>query len=151
MSKNEIDSTVLLFGVIAGAAALLLIPSGQSWLCGVAGLAVLLSLFAYDVEGVRTVFQSLAFSAVSGLSFAVAAAPIAPYLFSLTGPTDPLLGQKWLPILWLGSTILLLVIDRARMSSRVPADQSGLSARPTLRAASGPTQPFVPPPAPAAP
>lgn len=142
MSKNEVDSTVLLLAVVAGAAALLLIPSGQLWLCGAVGLIVLITLFAYDVEGSRSVLQSFAFSAVCGFSLAVASVPIAPTLFSLTGATDPQLGGKWLPILWLASTVLFLVIDRARMSGRVASDRPAVSARPSLRV----TQPATPPP-----
>jgi hypothetical protein len=156
MSKNEVDSSVLLLAVIAGAVALLLIPSGQIWLCGAAGLILLITLFAFDLEGARSVLQSFAFSAVCGFSLAVATAPLAPTLFSLTGPTDPLLGGKWVPIIWLGSTILFIVIDRARMSGRVPADSAGLSARPSLRMtampAQAPVQPVMspaPPPPPA--
>src|SRR5437763_1180133 len=140
MAKNEVDSTVLLLAVIAGAAALLLIPSGESWLCGAAGLILLITLFAYDLEGVRSILQTFAFSAVCGFSLAVAVAPIAPALFSLTGPADPLLGGKWLPILWLGSTILFIVIDRARMTGRVAADRTIPPARPSLRVTAMPAQ-----------
>jgi hypothetical protein len=152
MSRNEVDSTVLLLAVLAGAAALLLIPPGHDYLCGVVGLTILFTLFAYDVEGVRSVVQSLAFSAVCGLALSVAIVPVAPTLFGLTGAADPLLGGKWLPIVWLGSTVLLLVIDRARMSGRVAGDRTVLSGRPSLRVTAAPAQPtFVPPtPAPAA-
>jgi hypothetical protein len=157
MSKNEVDSTVLLLAVIAGAAALLLIPAGHSWLCGAAGLIVLITLFAYDVEGSRTVVQSFAFSAVCGFSLATTLVPVAPTLFSLTGPTDPQLGSKWLPIIWVASTVLFIVIDRARMSGRVPTDGAGLSQRPSLRVTQAapqpaiplPVQPVAPPPPPA--
>ncbi|MFL6451978.1 MAG: hypothetical protein ACJ746_30570 [Bryobacteraceae bacterium] len=145
MPKNEVDSTILLLGVVAGAAALLLISSGQSWLCGAGGLALLLSLFAYDLEGVRSVLQSVAFSAVCALSFAAVIAPIAPYLFSLSGPTDPLLGQKFLPFVWLASTILFLVIDRVRMTGRVAVDRTLPSVRPSLRVATAPSPSFIPP------
>jgi hypothetical protein len=156
MSKNEVDSTVLLVAVIAGAAALLLIAPGHAWLCGVAGLILLITLFAFDLEGARSVLQSFAFAAVCGFALAVAIVPLAPTLFSLTGPTDPLVGGKWLPIVWLASTILFIVIDRARMSGRVPVDRTGLSARPSLRvsttAAPAPVhasiQPVAPPPPP---
>jgi hypothetical protein len=166
MSKNEVDSTVLLLALIAGAAALLLIPAGHSWLCGAAGLILLITLFAYDVEGSRSVFQSFAFSAVCGFSVAVALVPVAPALFSLTGPADPQLGGKWLPIIWLASTVLFIVIDRARMSGRVATDRPDVSARPSLRVTQVPAQPPVhasmqpvapppppppPPPAPIAP
>ena len=156
MSKNEVDSTVLLLVLIAGIAALLLISPGQAWLCGVAGLILLITLFAFDVEGVRSVLQSFAFSAVCGFSLAVAVAPLAPTLFSLTGPTDPLLGGKWLPMIWLAGTVLFTVIDRARMSGRIPADRTPLSARPTLRVnpmpaqtpVASPLHPVAPPPPP---
>ncbi len=148
MSKTEVDSTVLSLAVIAGAAALLLIPSGQSWLCGAVGLILLITLFAYDIEGVRSILQSFAFSAVCGFTLAVATVPIAPTLFSLTGPADPLLGGKWLPLVWLGSTILFMVIDRARMSGRIPADRAVLPGGPSLRIAAIPNPPYVPPQAP---
>jgi hypothetical protein len=146
MSKTEIDSTVLLLAVIAGAAALLLVPSGQLVLCGAVGLTILITLFAYDVEGVRSILQSFAFSAICGLALTVAIVPAAPTLFSLTGPADPLLGSKWLPLVWIGSTILFIVIDRARMSGRVASDRTVLPARPTLRMTAVPSRPFVPPP-----
>jgi hypothetical protein len=154
MSKNEVDSAVLLLAVIAGAAALLLVPPGQAWLCGVAGLTLLLILFAFDVEGTRSVLQSFAFASVCGFALAVAITPVAPALFSLTGPTDPLLGGKWLPLVWLGSTILFIVIDRSRMGGRISADHGALPARPSLRthmmSSQGPVptpaQPVSPPP-----
>jgi hypothetical protein len=144
MSKNEVDSTVLLLALIAGIAALLLIPPGQAWMCGAAGLILLLTLFAFDLEGARSVLQSFAFSAVCGFSLAVAIAPVAPTMFSLTGAADPLLGGKWLPIVWIGGTVLFIVIDRARMSGRVPVDRSPLSARPSLRVNPMPAQSPVP-------
>jgi hypothetical protein len=143
MSKNEVDSTVLLLAVMAGAVALLLISAGHSWLCGAAGLILLITLFAYDVEGSRSVVQSFAFSTVCGFSLAVAVVPVAPALFSLSGPADPQVGGKWLPIIWVASTVLFIVIDRARMSGRVASEGTGVPARPSLRVTQVPAQPPV--------
>src|ERR1700712_346941 len=117
MAKNELDSTVLLLVMIAGTAALLLV--GLPWLCGAAGGVLLTLVVAYDVEGVRSTAQSLAFAGTTGYALAVAAVPITPYLFSASGGTDLQLRGKWLPIVWLASTILLFAVDRARMSGRV--------------------------------
>lgn len=154
MSKNEVDSTVLLLALIAGAAALVLVAPGHAWLCGAAGLILLITLFAFDLEGARSVLQSVAFAGVCGFALAVAFVPVAPTLFSLTGPADPQLGGKWLPIIWIAGTVLFIVIDRARMSGRIPADRTALPARASLRVDTMPThrpvqvpvQPVVPPP-----
>lgn len=159
MSKNEVDSTVLLLAMIAGTGALLL--AGLPWLCGAAGVVLLALLFAYDLEGVRSVAQSFVFAGTSGYALAVAVVPITPYLFSASGGTDLQIRGKWLPIVWLASTILLFAIDRARMGGRVATGRgvpiqtvSAFASERPARAAkvpeSRPVFPTTPPPTPPA-
>ncbi len=119
MPKSHVDSAALLAAAIAGALALMLLRPFD-WLSSIGGLTLLLILLAYDREGYRTVFQSLAFSAVCGFCLMLAASIV---FRLLTGSPELQNGQgqvfdEWLPLTWAGATLILWVIDRARMGGR---------------------------------
>lgn len=138
-----------------GAIGLLLIHDGFMYLTGALGLTVLLATFAYDVEGTRSFLQSLVFASVCGFTLAITSVPVWTQLLGVAN--DPQLSSKWVPLSWLGGTVLFLVIDRTRMGSRVGSDQRtesyGLSAVPQPRMMPRPAPPpqeapiSAPPPA----
>ena len=72
MVDSRIDASVLVNTVIASGLAFLISPLPFGWLTTVAGLTLLLVLFAYDREGQRSQPQSLAFSSVCGLCVTLA-------------------------------------------------------------------------------
>jgi hypothetical protein len=124
MPKSQIDSVALIAAMMAGGLALLLIPSGLLWMTSLIGLILLLVLLAYDGQERRSVFQTVAFSAVCG--FCITLASLAVYQFLLKGiaPEFPQLTRTWLPVTYVCATALILFVDLARMSARVvPNDQ----------------------------
>ena len=154
MSKFRMDAA-LLSVALAAALAFRLSSGSFDWLSSVAGVCLLLVLFAFDVEGYRSVFQSLAFSAIA--AFCVTIAAQLPYDLLAANP-DPKQAQIRLTLTWGFATVVFWAIDRARMSGRVETPQES-SARPILGRtltpaplATPPAQPMYqtpPPPAPA--
>ena len=164
MTKSHIGSVALIGATLAGGLALLLIPAGLLWVTSLIGLILLLVLLSYDGDEKRSAFQSVAFSAVCGFCITIAA--LAVYAFVLKGiaPEFAQLTRTWLPITYLCATIVVLLVDFARMSGRVGPDHqarvvhSSPVAPPVV---SGPTRifpqepqappaPIVAPPMPAA-
>ncbi len=132
MSRSQVDAVGLLVAVLGAAVALTLLPGPFAWLGSICGLLLVFTLLAYDGEGRRTLFESLAFSAVFALAATVAAAiPLRIMAVSQGRPAafEGTLANEWLPLFWLGVTILLWPIDRARMSGRVQ-----YSAEPSMAA-----------------
>jgi len=136
MPKSQIGSVALIAATLAGGLALLLIPAGLLWMTSLIGLILLLVLLAYDGDEKRSVFQTVAFSAVCG--FCITLALLAVYAFLLKGiaPEFPQLARTWLPITYICATLLVLLVDLARMTARVApthsfaAVQSPLTASP---------------------
>ncbi|HEY3454070.1 MAG TPA: hypothetical protein VGK64_05660 [Bryobacteraceae bacterium] len=155
METSRIDSVALLAAIVALALAFAVAHGEFSYLTSIAGLSLLLVLFAYDRQGYRSGWQSLAFAAVAGLSLALAGAFV--FVFYLHPARDIL--DKWLALTWLAGTFVFCVMDRVRMSSRVPASlglTAGSVMPPPVTVSATPV--FVPPatsrppaPAPAAP
>ena len=118
MPKSQIDSVALLAAVLAGALAFTRIPGQFVWFASVAGATILLVLLAYDREGYRSIFQTIAFSAVCGFAAMLASARVLQLLAD-RGEVH-LSGDQWvttwLPIIWLFATAVFCGIDRARMS-----------------------------------
>jgi hypothetical protein len=134
MQKTRIDPATLLIAA-AGALLLLLLPATYLWLTSIGGLAVLLTLYAFDSEGYRSVMQSLAFAAVAAIALAITALSLLPFAGG---------SSSWLPLIWAGGTLLFWVIDQIRMSSRQNA-----AARQYERAAAvEQSTSFSPPPPP---
>jgi hypothetical protein len=116
MAKSRIDALGLFLALVAGAFIFgFLQPFG--WMAGIGGLVLLLVLFAYDHEGVRSFFQSLAFSSVCG--FALVLIVLAFFESGAFGsPANVLIYTEYLPIAWVCATIMFTIIDRARMGGR---------------------------------
>ncbi len=153
MSKSQIGSVALLAATLAGSLALLLIPAGLLWITSLIGLILLLVLLAYDGDERRSVFQTVAFSAVCG--FCIMLASLAVYGFLLKGiaPDFSQLTRTWLPITFLCATVLMLLVDFARMSARVgPTPSFGALHSPLPISPSVPVPPRpIPPDPPVAP
>jgi hypothetical protein len=155
METSRIDSVALLAAIVALALAFAAAHGEFSYLTSIAGLSLLLVLFAYDRQGYRSGWQSLAFAAVAGLSLALAGAFV--FVLYLHPARDIL--DKWLALTWLAGTFVFCVMDRVRMSSRTPASlglTAGSVMPPPMTVSA--TQVFAPPavsrppaPAPAAP
>jgi hypothetical protein len=144
METSRIDSVALLTAVVALALAFTAAHGEFGYLSSIAGLTLLLVLFAYDRGGYRSGWQSLAFAAVAGFCLALAGA--FAFVLFLNPPRQVL--DQWLALTWAAATFVFCVIDRVRMSSRAPASL-GLTAgslMPPLAAA-----PVFVPPAPIAP
>ena len=117
MATSRINLPSLLVAFIAGLVAL---RDAQNLLACLAGLALLVALFAYDQRGARTAAQSLAFAFVCGLALLVAC------LYPLNGLLAGMVGANFLPVgIWLIGTFMFFLIDRSRMGSRQYAGAGG--------------------------
>ncbi len=146
MSKSQLDGTGLLVAVLAAALALTLLSGPFVWLGSICGLVLVFVLLGFDREGYRTLFESLAFSAVFALCVTVAAAVLLSFAAVSQGQATPFNGRlstHWLPLFWVAITILFWPIDRARMTGRVPQTIMPAGSPFSLSALSTP-----PPPAP---
>ncbi len=145
METSRIDSVALLAAIVALAFAFAAAHGEFSYLTSIAGLSLLLVLFAYDRQGYRSGWQSLAFAAVAGLALALTGAFI--FIFYFHPARDVL--DKWLALTWLAGVFVFCVMDRVRMSSRAPASlglTAGSLMPPPVTVSSTPV--FVPPAAP---
>ncbi len=162
MPKSQVDGTGLLVAVVAAALSLTLLSGPFAWLGSICGLVLVFVLLGFDREGYRTLFESLAFSAVFALCVTAAVAVLLNFAAVSQGETTPFGGRvssHWMPLFWVGITVLFWPIDRARMSGRVPqaiipAVPSTFSLSPSF-APNAPEPPRTaipePPPAPVAP
>jgi hypothetical protein len=134
MSKSQVDGTGLLLAVAAAALSLMLFSSGQlDWLGSICGFALVLIVLGYDREGYRSVFESLGFAATVGLCLTVASTILLRVLAGTVAQPAPIagrIGSEWMPAIWLFVTIVFCMIDRARMSGRVPQAAIQTSAFP---------------------
>jgi hypothetical protein len=155
MPKSQIGSVTLLAAMMAGGVALLLIPSGLLWMTSLIGLILLLILLAYDGDERRSVFQTVAFSAVCGFCITLVSLAVYQLLLKSVAPEFPQLTRTWLPITFICATAVMLFVDFTRMSSRVaPHDQWNASRSPLSTPSFNPkpfpsvaqTAPATPPP-----
>ncbi len=116
MPKFQIDGTALAVSVLAAAFGFTLLTSNFAWVASIVGLVLAIVLLAFDREGYRSVLESLGFSAAVALCLALASA--IPLLKFAQQSLDEI-SQQWIPLTWIGLTILLWVLDRTRMSGRV--------------------------------
>ncbi len=146
MSKSQVDGTGLLAAVAAAALSLMLFSSGQlDWLGSICGLSLVLIVLGYDREGYRSVFESIGFAATVGLCLTVASTIILRVLAGTLAQPAPIagrIGSEWMPAIWLFVTVVFCMIDRARMSARVPQG--------AVQTSVFPPKVFAPPPAPEA-
>lgn len=162
MERSRIDSAGLLCAAVAAVLVLLVAHLDFGLVTTAAGLTLLFVLFAYDQEGRRSLFQSLAFSAVCAFCLMLVSGAI--FQFSLTESNADLNAaaresyfQLRLSAVWVFATILLLFIDRSRMSGRtayeMPTVESGPKKRQLVPEFTGSfpaaekPQPAPPPPA----
>ncbi|MGI9070767.1 MAG: hypothetical protein ACR2JB_05415 [Bryobacteraceae bacterium] len=124
MPNSRIEPIVLIAAVIAAGLGLILLTGPLAWVSSIAGIILLLILFAYDREGYRSMSQSLAFSAVCGFSLVLAATGLHFWFVQneWAGPSvrfavDRFTAQ-WLPLTWVCATIVFWAIDRTRVSNR---------------------------------
>ena len=143
METSRIDSVALLTAVVAIALAFTAAHGEFGYLSSIGGLTLLLVLFAYDRQGYRSGWQSLAFAAVAGLCVALASG--FGFALFLKPPEAPARDfyEKWLALTWVVAAIVFTTIDRVRMSSRAPASL-GLTAGSVLMPAVTVAPAFVP-------
>jgi hypothetical protein len=153
METSRIDPVALLAAILAVILAATSAHGEFGYLSSIAGLTLLLVLFAYDQRGYRSGWQSLAFAAVSGLCVVPASSVgLALYLAHVN--------ETVLAIVWAVATVVFSTIDRVRMGSRAPnslllsgagdaAPIGFVSQKAPITAPPEPS-PFVPEPAPAA-
>ena len=123
MERSRIDSAALLAAAVAAVLILLVARSGFSYVTSIGGATLLFVLFSYDQEGKRSVFQSLAFSAVCGFCVMLACgiifqAALGPKVDSLSAAAKDAYFQMRLSATWGFATLVLWAIDCARMSGR---------------------------------
>lgn len=121
MPHSQIGSVPLVGATLAAGLAFLLIPSGLIWVASLIGLLLLLILLAYDGDEKRSIFQTVVFSAVCGLCITLASLAVYQFLFKGAAPEFPQLAQTWLPMTYIGATMLMLLVDFARMGARAGA------------------------------
>lgn len=157
MERSRLDAATLLLALaVGGALVFLAAPANFSYLTTIAGFILLIVLFAYDQEGVRSVLQSLAFGAVTGFALMLAAAILYEYSLARAANVTGAAAQQdylqpRLALTWVFGTVLFWAIDRARMGGRVANEAR--TALPTAvgRRAFIPDYGGVPVPPPAAP
>jgi hypothetical protein len=137
MSKSQIESSGLFLAVLGALVVLsLFLTDAYAWLGSICGFSLVLILLGYDREGYRTVFESLAFSAVFSLALTIAiATPLRMFVGSMSEPAEFLgrVSNQWMPLIWVFVTAVFCPIDRARMSGRVaPVATAPSAAAPTL-------------------
>jgi hypothetical protein len=147
MESSRIDPIALLAAVMAAALALTAARGDFGYLTTAGALTVLLVLFAYDQQGYRGLLQSLAFSAVCGFCLMLASGFI---LLSLNLSSADTVRERWLPVTFVVGTLVLMVVDRVRMSSRESFSMRLTSGTQPL-SASQPTAPVFSAKAPPAP
>lgn len=127
MTGSRIDGTSLAAILAAGALILLLAaPSGFGYVTTIGGLALLFVVFAYDEEGARTIFQSLAYAASAAFALMIAIGILFQISVNRAGDVTPAARQDFLQvrlaITWAFATVFFWAIDRARMGGRVAAE-----------------------------
>jgi hypothetical protein len=138
VESNRIQSLTLVAAVI-GAAVLGSQSLGIGFGAAAVGdVAILLALFAFDEPAARSGAQSLGFAGVVGFCI------LTPLLFLANTVLGAEAGKSpWLIFgLWLIATLIMLSVDRFRMSSRdnVSLASSGLAgSAPIMAAAPAPT------------
>jgi len=143
-------SRIHLFALLAAfIAALMALSSLKGLLLCLAGLTILIALFAYDQRGARSGGQSLAFAFVCGLAlFCCVSYPVTEL-----GLTPSAVANEFPAIVWVVATVAFWLIDRARMSSRRSGPVSAYTQQQIFALAPQPVpeRAFVPAPMPASP
>lgn len=139
MPDRELDALRLLGILIAGSFVARSFPGPYAWAPTLAGILLLIVLFAFDSEGYRGMWQSIAFGATGGFCVMLASEAIlnltgvspAGFVTGYVGATSHVADVPgtsipretslyWPPLIWIGGAIILAIVDRARMSARAP-------------------------------
>ncbi len=163
MPKSELNALTLLAVFIAGPIAGRFSPA-EPWTPLLAGVALLVILFAFDRETDRSIWQSVAFAATCGFCVSIALPPAFSNTSASSHRTD-LVGDSalahnaapqpqpspWAPADLGRATILFCIIDRSRMTPGAPATNTSYqpSPSPVLMRQAAPAYPaYQPPPQP---
>jgi hypothetical protein len=127
MTGSRIEAASLALVLAAGVLILLLAtPTGFGYVTTIGGLILLFVILAYDQEGARSVFQSLAYAATAAFPLMIAIGILFQISVNRAGDITPAARQDFLQvrlaITWVFATIFLWAIDRARMGSRVSTE-----------------------------
>jgi hypothetical protein len=122
MKRSEIDPAALLGAVLAAGLVLMIEKGPFGWLSTVGGLMLLMVIFAYDQEGHRSVFQSIAFSGVAGFCLVLATAIVPEILLGGIHRDDSVVSAWMLGSTWVVATVLLTLLDRWKLKRRAIRD-----------------------------
>jgi hypothetical protein len=114
METSRVNLATLVVALIAG---LVVLHDALNLLASVAGLTLLVALFAFDQDGVRTGMQSIAFALVCGLAaLCTCFYPLNAVLPAL-GLSPAFLAQYFPAVFWLLGAAIFWAIDRSRAES----------------------------------
>lgn len=118
MKRSEIDPAALLGAVLAAGLVLVIEKGPFGWLSTVGGLMLLMVIFAYDQEGERSLFQSMAFSGVASFCFVLAIAIVPEFLLGGIRRDESAVSDWMLGSMWFSATVLLTFLDRWKLIRR---------------------------------
>jgi hypothetical protein len=145
METSRVNLAALAVALVGGLLVLHL-PESQGMLASLAGIALLVALFAFGQDGARTGLQSLAFALVAGL------AALATFSFPLrivVGGGKAVFGEDVIPpVFWLLASAIFWFVDRsaAEPSGPQPVTFGGGYSQPQTLAYAAPPQTFTPAP-----
>jgi hypothetical protein len=113
-------------------AALVALHDSQNLVTTLAGLALLVALFAYDERGNRNGSQSLVFAFVCGLALLCAVSYPVHAMFGDAGPAalPEFLAKNFSAVIWLLATVVFWFVDRSRIDARQASAFMGYSQPP---------------------
>jgi hypothetical protein len=142
MATSRVNLSTLVVALIAG---LVILHETQNILTSVAGLTLLVAIFAFGQDNTRTSTQSFAFALICGLALLCTCSYA---LKSLFGPLVFFSGQDVLPpLFWLAASTMFWFVDRSHSESGQPQPQ----LQPVSFSGYTQPQPVAPPPQPAGP
>jgi hypothetical protein len=115
MPTSRVALPTLVVALIAG---LVTLHEAPPLLATLAGLALLVGLFAYDQRGARTGAQSLAFALVCGLALLCTFSYPFGLVLPAFGASATFMAQDFPALLWFVGTAAFWFIDRSRMEAR---------------------------------
>lgn len=144
MENSRVNLGALMLALIAGIVALHV--GGSSAFTGLAGLTLLIALFAYGNESARTGLQSFAFALVCGLGFVCVVSFPLNFLIPLVIDKPAFLsGPYFAPVFWLIGTAMFWFIDRASSETPQAVHLGGAYAPAPIMAQPPPPQPVTRP------
>ena len=139
MSNHQLSPVALLSVLLAGGLALRALPEPFGWLQTLAGVALLIVLFAYDTDDRRTIFQSVAFSTVCGFCLMLAVGSFITNRVAQPGATNIAVPGGWLSVVWVVGAVGFFFLDLVRSGSRAVTQQTFAVAPTASRFGMAPT------------